>query len=127
MIYSDPQVAIRVMSESLESDSVRVTLEWPCETNQLLCSYNVSISPNALSQMLSEREVQLIISYDTLYNVSILAVSQCRQRIVTTSFELYYGMYTVIHDLIINKLNLHCPILLFIFSFNELSKSSKTN
>ena len=79
------------MSEVLDSDGIRVTLDWTHE-NQSLYVYSVSITPNAMSQTLSESTtIQLVASYDTVYNVSILAVPQCGQRIVTTSIELYYG------------------------------------
>ena len=67
--------------------------------------------------------LQFVVSYDTLYNVSILATPQCGQKIVTTSIELYYGKYIV--ALINNK-----PTVIFIvriFSFIELSKSGRTS
>ena len=86
---------IGVVSENLESARIGVTLEQTHETNQSQYSHSVSISPNALGQTFSEREIQLTVSYDTLYNVSILAITQCGQRIATTLFELYYGMYTI--------------------------------
>ena len=93
---------IRVVSEMLESDGIRVTLEWITyeNHNQSLYSYNVSVSP-MVALTSSERRVQLIASYDTLYNVCILVLSQCGQRIVTTTIELYYGKYS--HILINNK------------------------
>ena len=80
-----------MVSEVLDSDDIGVTLDWTHE-NQSLYSYSVSITPNALSQTLSESTtIQLVASYDTVHNVSILATSQCGQRIVTTLIELYYG------------------------------------
>ena len=118
---------IRVSSENLESDSVRVTLEWTTYENhsQSLYSYNVSVSPmGALTS--SERRVQLIASYDTSYDVSVVVLSQCGQRIVTTTIELYYGKTVTFSS----TTNIHTCIALsflsLIFSFNELSKSSTT-
>ena len=88
---------IRIASENLGSDGVRVTLEWTTYENhndQSLYLYNVSVSP-MVALTSSERRVQLIASYDTLYNASVVVLSQYRQRIVTTTIiELYYGKYS---------------------------------
>ena len=85
---------IRVASESLESDNIRVTLEWTYENyNQSVYLYNVSVSP-MVAIASSERLIELIASYDTLYNVSVVVLSQCGRRIVTTSIELHYGKYS---------------------------------
>ena len=82
---------ITVASESLESDNIRVTLEWTYENyNRSVYSYNVSVSPLA-AIISSERLIELIASYDTLYNISVVVLSQCGQRIVTTSIKLHYG------------------------------------
>ena len=92
-VYStDPQVAIRVVSKRLGSDGIRVTLEW-IQKNQTQYSYNVSINQNVSTELDEMTTLQLVASYDTSYNVSILATPQCGQRIVTTSIELYYGMW----------------------------------
>ena len=85
---------IRVASESLESDNIRVTLEWTYENyNQSVYSYKVSVSP-VIAITSSERVVELIASYNTLYNVSVVVLSQCGRRIVTISIELHYGKYS---------------------------------
>ena len=78
------------MSETLESDSVRVTLEWTQE-NESLYSYNVSVTPQVASILTERTRLQLNVSYNTLYNVRILVTSYCGQRSVTTSIELHYG------------------------------------
>ena len=53
----------------------------------------------------------MIASYDTVYIVSVVVLSQCRQRIVTTTIELYYGKYG--HILINNKHTyMYCSIIL---------------
>lgn len=79
------------MFEGLESDGVKVTLELILNHgNQSLYSYNIS----DVTITLAERtNLQLIASYNTLYNISILAIAQCGQRIVTTFIEQYYGKY----------------------------------
>ena len=88
---TDPQVAIRVVSKGSESDCIKVTLEWT-QKNQTQYSYNVSINQNVSIKLAETTTLQLIASFDTSYNVSILATPQCGPRIVTTSIELYYRM-----------------------------------
>lgn len=79
------------MAESLERDGVRATLEWT-QGNQTQYSYNISINQKIIvTTALTETTFQLEASYDTLYNVSVIAIPQCGQRIVTTTVELYYG------------------------------------
>ena len=82
------------MTESLERDGVRATLEWT-QGNQTQYSYNISIiiNQNNVATALNQTTFQLLVdaSYDTLYNASIIAIPQCGQRIVTTTVELYYG------------------------------------
>ena len=70
--YSDPQVMIRVASESLESDNIGVTLEWTYENyNQSVYLYNVSVSP-IVAIASSERLIELIAYPTTLYTMSVL-------------------------------------------------------
>ena len=90
IISTDLQV--RVVAESLERDGVRATLEWT-QGNQTHYSYNISINQNIVATALTETTFQLLVdaSYDTSYNVSVIAIPQCGQRIVTTTVELYYG------------------------------------
>ena len=99
---------IGVTSESFESDGIRVTLEWTYYENYnhrglILHSYNVNVSPVVAFTSSERRLVQLMASYNTSYNVSILALSQCGQRIMTTTIELYYGRYFYRYILINNK------------------------
>lgn len=82
---------ITVASESLKSDNIRVTLEWVYENyNHSVYSYNVSVSP-VIAMTSSERLIELIAAYNTLYTVNVVILSQCGQRIVTTSIELHYS------------------------------------
>ena len=79
------------MSENLENDGIGVSLEWTQAENQTQYSYNISINQNVAETLTETTALQLVASYDTSYNVSILAIPQCGQRIVTTTIELYYG------------------------------------
>ena len=88
---------IRVTSESFESDGVRVTLEWTYKNHNQpdLHSYNVNVSPVLVLTSSERRSVDLMANYNISYNVSILVLSQCRQRIMTTTIELHYGKYCI--------------------------------
>ena len=77
-------MTIRAVSENLESDSIRVALEWTQE-NESLYSYNVSVTPQVASILTERIGLQLNVSYNTLYNVRILVTSYCGQKSVTTS------------------------------------------
>ena len=122
---------IGVTSESFESDGIRVTLEWTYYENYnhrglILHSYNVNVSPVVAFTSSERRLVQLMASYNTSYNVSILALSQCEQRIMTTTIELYMvGTFTGTFLSTTNSIYYYCCST--VFSFNKLSKSSKTN
>ena len=82
------------MSEILESDGIRVSLEWTLE-NESLYSYSVSINP-LVAFMLTERtSLQLKVSYDTLYNVSIQSIPRCGQRNLTTSIKVHMQLVCI--------------------------------
>ena len=70
---------IRVTSEKFESDGITVILEWTYYKNHNqpdLYSYNVSVSPVVAATSSERRSVQLMVSYNTLYNVSILLMNK---------------------------------------------------
>ena len=81
IVYTDPQMTIRAVSENLESDSIRVALEWTQE-NKSLYLYNVSVTPQVASILTERTGLQLNVSYNTLYNVRILVTSYCGQPAV---------------------------------------------
>ena len=85
---------IQIVSENLERDGVIVILEWTQE-NHTYYSYNVSVTPHPPSTLISERmRVQLKVSYDILYNVSVLATPHCTgQGNIEAFVELHYGEY----------------------------------
>ena len=78
------------MTERLDRDVVRVTLEWTPE-NQTRYSYNISVNHVVVTALTETTTLQLEASYDTSYNINVIAVPQYGQRIVTTTVELYYG------------------------------------
>ena len=66
-------------------DEVMVTLEWSNEN-----SYNVSVSPHPPFKSSGSNSILLRVSYNTLYNVSVVSIDPCGQSIV---FEIYYGEF----------------------------------
>ena len=80
---------IPIVSENLEKDGVTVVLEWTQEND----TFYVSVTPHVASTLLtSERmRVHLNVSFDILYNVSVLATPNCGQGNNTAaSIELHY-------------------------------------
>ena len=77
------------VSESLESDGVRVTLEWTQENMTMsFYSYSVSVRPQVPSfEFLKGTRVQMKVLYDTFYNVTFQV---CKQGITTAFVQLYY-------------------------------------
>ena len=85
---------IQIVSENLEREEVTIILEWTQE-NHTYYSYNVSVTPHPASTVISERmRAQLKVSYNILYNVSVLATPHCTEQGNIEAFvELHYGEY----------------------------------
>jgi hypothetical protein len=92
---SDNPVRIQIVSENMTRDGIIVILEWT-QDNHTFYSYDVSVTPHAVSTLIPERmRVQLNVSYNNTYNVSVLATPSCGNNITAAaSIELYYGEYT---------------------------------
>ena len=93
--HADGPVNIKIVSENFEKDDIRVILEWTQE-NHTSYSYNVSVTPHPVSTLISDRmRVELKVSYDLLYNVSVLATPHCTGQGSTVEVftGLYYGQY----------------------------------
>ena len=80
---------ISTTSEQFGRDAVSVTLQWIPKS---LYSYNVIVNPQVQLQFNGSTRVQLILSYNTLYNVSVVATHLCGQNAVNmiNFVELYY-------------------------------------
>ena len=71
-------------------DNVTVHLEWSPQAN---VSYDVSVSPHTVDiELFTTTRLQLTVVYNTLYNISTLAVL-CGQTHATTLTELYFGEF----------------------------------
>ena len=76
-------LTLRVILEEYGVENVRVTVEW---AQQVGVTYTARISPPTPFGSTSR---QLILSYNTCYNLSVVAVTPCEN---TTSFiKLSYG------------------------------------
>ena len=70
-----------------ETDGVMITLEWD-ELNPLY-SVNVTVVPETRVNI-SGNTAQLTVTYDVMYNVSIMISHLCGQDNVTVSSKEYY-------------------------------------
>ena len=90
-------LSIRSNSEDFSSDVVTVSLEWTLFNKQiyyqqLLRNVSVSADPQPNSVMLTgNMRAHLMLSYNTLYNVSVTQHSTCQQLIWTKFLELKYS------------------------------------
>ena len=86
----DRSLNVTMVNQLLRSDNVTVTLQWPREPGAV---YHISVSPEiSYAEHASIGHyifaINLAISYNTLYNVSIVS-SLC--GIITTKVLKYYG------------------------------------
>ena len=85
-------INIHPFSKVFESNRVIVTLEWTQASS--FHFYNVSVIPSQSVEVMSRgsTRVQLALSYNTQYNVSVVATHICGQTYrVTNLTELYYS------------------------------------
>ena len=75
------------MTEEFESDGVVVTLEW---VQQNFYSYNVSVVPQLEYTVNEFTRVQLNVSYNTFYSLSIIASPPCGQNSTVKFIGLHY-------------------------------------
>ena len=83
-IPSPPNITTR---EGFGMENVTVTLDWKPEMGM---SYNVIINPNVPVKFVENTSIQLVVSYNTLYNVSVVATS-CGHSNVMATVRLSYG------------------------------------
>ena len=83
-------ISLQRIDDAESQHDVVVILEWN-EDDYPLYTFNVSVEP--LAQQISNIEstqVQLVLSYNTLYNVTIVGKHLCRLGRVFTTVELNY-------------------------------------
>ena len=90
-------LVVRSHSEQFTSDRVIIALEWILLNSQiyyqqLLRNVSISAAPPLNNLMFTgNMRVQLVLSYNTLYNVSVTQHSTCQQLIRTTFLLLNYS------------------------------------
>ena len=77
---------LRVISEEYGVENVTVTVEWP---QQVSVTYTARLSPLAPTLSTGSNSRQLILSYNTEYNLSVVAVTPCGNA--TAFIRLDYG------------------------------------
>ena len=91
--------------EDFSSNEVTVTVEWTLLNSQLYYQqllHNVSISADPQPKTImfaGNMRVQLVLSYNTLYNVSVTQPSTCQQLVRTKFLQLDYSKLYNIHAL----------------------------
>jgi hypothetical protein len=82
-----------LLSERLEKNGAIVTLGWTQEGPSY--SYNVATNPRVehsnITNYSENIRIQLNVSYNTFYNVNVIASSPCGQ--INDFIGLYYGNY----------------------------------
>ena len=90
-------LSIQIDSEDFSSDIVTVSLEWTLLNSQsyyqqLLLNVSVSADPLLRNVVLTgNMRALLVLSYNTLYNVSVVQNSTCQQLIRTNFLLLNYS------------------------------------
>ena len=86
-VHPFPPVVNR--TNTFEDDSISVVLKWAAED---AVTYNVTISPQVFAKKIYATSVELRVSYNTTYIVSILA-TLCGQSSTSTTIEIYFGKF----------------------------------
>ena len=95
--FSELSIHIRSESERFSSNGVTVTLQWMLVNlqvyyQQLLPNVSVSTNPQPHSMIFTgDMRVQLELSYNTSYVVSVTQHSICEQLIQTAFIELNFS------------------------------------
>ena len=91
------ELSAQIDSEDFSSDVVTANMEWTLSNSQIyyqrvLSNVSVSADPPLRSTMFTgNMRVQLALSHNTLYNVSVTQLSTCQQLIRTTFLLLNYS------------------------------------
>ena len=78
---------MNVISEEYYAGNVSVTVKW---TQQVGAMYNATVIPPVPIMSTGSTSRQLTISYNTEYNLSVVAVVPCRDN-ATAFIRLHYG------------------------------------
>ena len=77
-------------SEEYRANNISIIVEW---TEEEGVSYNITIIPMVPITFTESTSVELIVSYNTEYNVSLEAVAVCRS-VAPSHIRLFYGEFS---------------------------------
>ena len=83
--FANPRIIS--LSEEHRTNNVSVTMEWISEEG---VQYIISVTPSASITVIGSIIVELLLLYNTEYNVSMEAAAAC-QRIAPSNVRLFYG------------------------------------
>ena len=86
-IAAPGSIAIR-KPEQFRNDTITIYIEWTVEENY--DTINPNVSPQVTIDASNGTSAQLILSYNTLYNVSVTA-TLCGRSLSSSATELFYG------------------------------------
>ena len=113
------ELSIRLDPEQFSSDGVTVNLEWTLLNSQtyyqqLLRNIIVNAAPPPRNIIFTgNMRAQLVLAYNTPYNVSVTQNSTCEQLIQTSFLELNYGKLCmhIVNSIIEHELFLQPSVL----------------
>ena len=76
------------ISEEYSADNITVTVEWAKLAG---ISYNVRVSPSVPMTYNGSTSLQLLLQYNTEYNLSVVADAPCGDNATAAVVTLHYG------------------------------------
>ena len=83
-----PKVNVSITSEQFDRNGVSVTFEWTPESLSYL--YDVIAIPSVEVTYRGRTRARLMLSYNTLYTVSLVATHPCGKTRNVSFFEFFY-------------------------------------
>ena len=82
---------MKIMADSeFKVDGIKVTLEWLSQENPPY-SYYIEVDPQITATYSNSSAVMLMLSYNTPYNVSVLAGNLCKDNLTVTIFDQHFN------------------------------------
>ncbi len=87
-LLSPPVIAER---EEFGMENVTITLDW---NPGMSTSYDVTVEPSIPVKFMESTSIQLVVSYNTMYNVSVVAtLCEYTNTAISVRIQLSYGNY----------------------------------
>ena len=81
---------VHVHTEQYSVNNITITVEWIQQFGAVYM-YDLSVLPPAPLEFIGSSSVQLVLEYNTLYNLSVVAVAPCGGYTQTSFIALDYG------------------------------------